>query len=115
MITVDFNIRSYTASETCRVFGIAHGELAKGIDAYQAQASRILAVRVKRLSRLFENTCCYVERRSGWGAADFVKTNDELDTALQGPWNGSAVHAKELAIRIPSMAVLGSAGENKTC
>ena len=107
--------RAINAAKTCRDLGITQREIAEAVGASQGQVSRILGVKGRRASRLFEEVCLYVERLSTGVTIDAVIANQELIDALRTTWDGSAAHAKALASIIRSMKVLGAAARGKAC
>jgi len=108
MISSAQKARAYLAADACRVLGITQAQIAVAVGASQPQVSRILAAKGRRVSRLFEEVCLYVERRNTGITADAVRANQELVEALQATWNGSAAHARSLAMVIRSLAGFGT-------
>ncbi len=108
MLHLDHKARLIKAAGACRALGITQSEIAEAIGASQGQVSRILTAKIQRASRLLEEVCLYVERRSTGITADAVCANTELIGALQATWDGSATHAKALATAIRSLAGLST-------
>lgn len=104
--------RVQLAAEACRALGINQQTIAEAVGASQSQISRILSGRSHRWSRLAEEVCLYVERAKGAGVtAEAVQANQELVSAVQAVWDGSAVHARALSTVIRSLSVLHSVGQ----
>jgi len=106
MLETDVRTRAANARRICMARGIAQADIAAHVGASQSQVSRILKGEGVRASRLFEEVCLFVERFEGGISADAVRSNRELIEALQATWDGSASHAKALAVVIRSLAVL---------
>lgn len=107
MSTYDANGRALRAAAISRERGITQVEIAEAVGASQSQVSRILAGRGARASRLLEEVCLYVERRSGTNVTvDAVRSNEDILAAVQSVWDGSSAHARALAAVIRSLAVL---------
>lgn len=108
MLLLDQKARIIRAAGASRALGITQSEIAAAIGASQGQVSRILSAKIQRASRLLEEVCLYVERRSTGITTDAVCANTELIEALQATWDGSAAHAKVLAMVIRSLAGLNT-------
>ncbi|MBK7532014.1 helix-turn-helix transcriptional regulator [Piscinibacter sp.] len=99
--------RALRAAEICRERGMTQAQIAEAVGASQSQVSRILSGRGVRESRLLEAVCLYVERYGGRDVSvEAVRTNQEIVTAVQSVWDGSAAHAKALSTVIRSLAAL---------
>ncbi|WP_374514457.1 hypothetical protein [Niveibacterium sp.] len=92
--------------------GITQSEIAVAVGASQGQVSRILSGKHRRTSRLLEEVCLYVERRTGGVTADAVRANDELIEAVRATWDGSGTHARALSTVIRSLSVLNPATQS---
>jgi transcriptional regulator with XRE-family HTH domain len=101
--------RAFRAQQTCLERGISQSDLAAATGASQPQVSRLLQGKFSRPSKLLEELCLYVERQGGGVTNDAVRANDELIAALSTTWDGSASHAKALALVIRSLSTLGTA------
>lgn len=104
MLLPDFQARLARAGEICRRRGIGQAQIAEAVGASQSQISRILSGQRLRPSRLAEEICLFVERVEGGVTADAVRRNDELIEAVRTAWDGSAAHARALAMVIRSLA-----------
>lgn len=102
----DLKARSLRVAEIYRRHGISQADVAKFVGASQPQVSRLLAGNITRASRLFEEICLYAERLDGGVTIETVRANEELMSALADTWDGTAVHAKALAVVVRSLAVL---------
>lgn len=98
--------RSLRAAEIYRRHDITQADIATFVGASQPQVSRLLAGNVLRASRLFEEICLYAERLEGVVTTAAVCANEDLVKALAETWDGSAEHAKCLAVVIRSLSVL---------
>lgn len=96
------------AADICRDRNITQAQIATALGASQPQVSRILQGKALRHSRLQEEVCLYIERLAGGVTCEAVRANDEMISALADTWDGSAAHAKALAVVIRSLAALGS-------
>lgn len=108
MIDPALKSRLIRAAEVCRRHGITQGQIAEALGASQSQVSRILAGKPHRYSRLTEEVCLYVERFDRGVTRDAVRSNEELISAVQSAWNGSASHARALSTVIRSLSALGA-------
>lgn len=97
------------AQQICMDRGITQADLAAATGASQPQISRLLQGKFSRPSRLLEEVCLYVERQEVGVTNDAVRASDELISALSTTWDGSAAHAKALALVIRSLSTLGTA------
>lgn len=98
--------RALRASNNCRQMGLTQRYIAESLGASQGQVSRILGGKVRRVSRLFEEVCLFVERMDRGVTTEAVCANEELINALRETWNGSSAHAKALATVIRSTKAL---------
>lgn len=98
--------RAIRAAAVFQRHGISQGEIAVFVGASQAQISRLLGGKIRRGSRLFEEICLYAERLDGGVSEEMVRANDDLVLALTETWDGSAEHAKALAVVIRSLSAL---------
>lgn len=114
MITPEGRARIHRANRICRDKGVTQEEIAKAVGASQSQVSRVLGGKGRRLSRLTEAVCTYVERSVAGISAESVRQNDELVDAIRETWDGSANHARALATVIRSLAALGSRSADVT-
>ncbi|RTL25414.1 MAG: XRE family transcriptional regulator [Burkholderiales bacterium] len=101
--------RVVRAHQVCLDRGITQAEVASATGASQPQVSRLLQGKFTRPSKLLEEICLYVERQEKGVTGDAVRANDELISALSTTWDGSASHAKALALVIRSLSTLGTA------
>lgn len=106
MISPEQKARAIRAAENCKRLAITQQVIADALGVSQAQVSRILGAKGRRVSRLFEDVCQYVECFEQGVTANAVKENDELIEALRDAWDGSAQHAKCLAAVIRSLGAL---------
>jgi transcriptional regulator with XRE-family HTH domain len=106
LVKPDLKARALRAASTFRKYKISQAEVAAFVGASQPQVSRILSGSGLRATRLFEDICLYAERLEGGVTAEAVRANDDLVNALRETWDGSASHAKALAIVIRSLAAL---------
>lgn len=86
--------------------GVSQANIAAYLGASQGQVSRLLAGKLRRTSRLFDELCLYAQKLEGGVSAEMVRANDELVGALATAWDGSAEHAKALAMVIRSLSIL---------
>lgn len=105
--------RVQRAQRICEAHGITQADIAAKVGASQSQVSRILQGRSVKASRLFEEVCLFVERFDVGVTADVVRANNELIDALKVTWDGSAAHAKALAVIIRSLKLLGPVGQGR--
>lgn len=110
MVKPELRSRVLRAAATFRKHKLSQAEVAAFVGASQPQVSRILNGRGLRATRLFEEICLYAERLEGGVTTDAVRANDELVNALRDTWDGSAGHAKALAIVIRSLVALRADG-----
>lgn len=108
MIDPALRARVIQAAAACRRCGVTQEQIAEALGASQSQISRILSGRSRRRSRLLEEVCLYAERLEGGVSAQAVAANTELMAAICATWDGSAAHARSLALVIRSLAALGS-------
>ena len=106
MNNFDLKARSLRAAEIYRRHGTTQADIAAFVGASQPQVSRLLGGNILRATRLFEEICLYAEHLDGGVTADAVRANEELVEALASTWDGTAEHAKALAVVIRSLAVL---------
>ena len=106
MIKPDRKARVIRAAEIYRKHGITQGEIADVVGASQPQVSRVLKGNGLRATKLFEEICLYAERFEGGVTSDAVQSNEDLVEALRVTWDGSAEHAKALAVVIRSLVAL---------
>jgi transcriptional regulator with XRE-family HTH domain len=102
----DLKARALRAAAIYKRHKISQEAIAQFVGASQAQISRTLAGNISRASKLFEEICLYAERLDGGVTPDLVRANEDLMRALTETWDGSASHAKALAIVIRSLSVL---------
>jgi transcriptional regulator with XRE-family HTH domain len=92
--------------------GVTQSDVAKALNVSQSQVSRLLAGKLIRRSRLFDEICIFAyeaqadKRGDGPTPASACK---ELTSALDAVWDGSAQHAKVLALVIRSLGGLALA------
>jgi len=98
--------RVLRAATIFRERGVSQAEVAEIVGASQPQISRILKGEGIRATKLAEEVCLYAERLQGGVTADAVCSNQELISALADTWDGSAGHAKALAVVIRSLRML---------
>ena len=106
MIKPDFKARVLRAAEIYRKHGVTQDEIADVVGASQPQVSRVLRGVGLRATKLFEEICLYAERFEGGVTSDAVRSNKDLVEALRTTWDGSAQHARALAVVIRSLAAL---------
>jgi len=106
MKSANLQAKAIRAAAIFQQHAISQGEIAAFVGASQAQISRLLGGKIRRSSRLFEEVCLYAERLEGGVSEDMVRANDHLISALTETWDGSAEHAKALAVVIRSLSVL---------
>lgn len=95
--------------------GTSQQVIAEALGVSQPQVSRLLAGRATRWSRMAEEVCLHVERLQGGGVSTLqVRENDDLISAIQAVWDGTAVHARALSTVIRSLAVLHVAPSNES-
>ncbi len=99
-------VRLLRAATIFRERGISQSEVAEIVGASQPQISRILKGGGIRASKLAEEICLYAEKLEGGVTAEAVCANQELISALAETWDGSAGHAKALAVVIRSLRML---------
>lgn len=109
MTLKDWKTRALRAQQICRDRGIAQADIALATGGSQPQVSRLLQGKFTRPSKLLEEVCLYIERQQMGVSADSVRKNSELIDALAETWDGTAVHAKALALVIRSLSTLGTA------
>lgn len=110
MLTSDLQARIHRVREICRHRGIGQAQIADAVGASQSQVSRILSGNPRRLSRLVEEVCLFVERFESGVTADAVRRSDELVEAVRSAWDGSASHARALSMVIRSLSALRPQG-----
>lgn len=98
--------RILRAATIFRERGISQSEVADIVGACQPQISRILKGEGIRATKLVEEVCLYAEKLDGGVTAEAVCANQELITTLAETWDGSAGHAKALAVVIRSLRML---------
>ncbi|MFZ2266233.1 MAG: helix-turn-helix domain-containing protein [Azonexus sp.] len=98
--------RVLLAAQIFREKGISQAEVAEIVGASQPQISRILKGNGVRATRLAEEICLYAERLEGGVTTEAVCSNQELINALAETWDGSARHAKAIAVVIRSLRML---------
>lgn len=98
--------RVLRAGTIFRERGISQAEVAEIVGASQPQISRILKGDGIRTTKLAEEVCLYAEKLEGGVTAEAVCSNQELIGALAETWDGSAGHAKALAVVIRSLSML---------
>lgn len=106
MIGMVKKARVLRAATIFRERGISQAEVAEFVGASQAQISRILKGEGIRATKLAEEVCLYAEKLEGGVTAEAVCSNQELISALADTWDGSAGHAKALAVVIRSLRML---------
>lgn len=106
MISLVTKARVLRAAQIFREKGIGQAEVAEIVGASQPQISRILKGNGIRATRLAEEICLYAERLEGRVTTEAVCSNQELINALAETWDGSAGHAKALAVVIRSLRML---------
>lgn len=98
--------RVLRAAAIFREQGISQSEVAEIVGASQPQISRILKGEGIRATKLAEEVCLYAEKLEGGVTVEAVCSNQELISALAETWDGSAGHAKALAVVIRSLKIL---------
>ena len=106
MIGMVNKARVLRAATIFRERGISQAEVAEFVGASQPQISRILKGEGIRATKLAEEVCLYAEKLEGGVTAEAVCSNHELISALAETWDGSAGHAKALAVVIRSLRML---------
>lgn len=109
MNSTEWLARANRAQAICINLGITQADLAAATGASQSQVSRLLQGKFSRPSKLLEEVCLYLERQGGGVTNEAVRANDDLISALSNTWDGSASHAKALALVIRSLSTLGTA------
>lgn len=105
----EWRARANRAQQIYNRLGITQAELAAATGASQPQISRLLQGKFSRPSKLLEEICLYLERQGVGVTNEAVRANDDLISALSNTWDGSASHAKALALVIRSLSTLGTA------
>jgi len=98
--------RVLRAATIFRERGIRQSEVAEIVGASQPQISRVLKGEGIRATKLVEEVCLLAEKLEGGVSAEAVCSNQELISALAETWDGSAGHAKALAVVIRSLRML---------
>lgn len=106
MIGMVTKARVLRAAAIFRERGISQSEVAEIVGASQPQISRILKGEGIRATKLAEEVCLHAEKLEGGVTAEAVCSNQELISALAETWDGSAGHAKALAVVIRSLRML---------
>lgn len=106
MIGMVNKARVLRAATIFRERGISQAEVAEFVGASQPQISRILKGDGIRATKLAEEVCLYAEKLEGGVTVEAVCSNQELISALADTWDGSAGHAKALAVVIRSLRML---------
>lgn len=106
MIGIVTKARLLRAATIFREKGISQAEVAEIVGASQPQVSRILKGGGVRATKLAEEVCLYAEKLEGGVTAEAVCSSQELISALAETWDGSARHAKALAVVIRSLRML---------
>lgn len=106
MISMTTKARLLRAAKLLRERGISQAEVAAAVGASQPQISRILKGDGTRATKLTEEVCLFAERLEGGVTTEAVCANQELISALMDTWDGSAGHAKALAVVIRSLRLL---------
>ena len=94
------------ASARARSLGLSQADIAAAIGASQSQVSRVLSGSGRRRSRLFDEVCKYVFSIRLNGEPKARLTSPELDQAVAAVWDGTAEHARALALVIRSLGGL---------
>jgi transcriptional regulator with XRE-family HTH domain len=74
--------RAMNAASIFRKHGISQVEINEFLGASQGQISRLLAGKVRRGSRLFDEVCLFAERLARGVCKELVVSNDDLISAL---------------------------------
>lgn len=106
MIGIVTKARLLRAATIFREKGISQAEVAEIVGASQPQVSQILKGGGVRATKLAEEVCLYAEKLEGGVTAEAVCSSQELISALAETWDGSARHAKALAVVIRSLRML---------
>ena len=106
MIKPDLRARVLRAAEIYRKHGVTQDDIAEVVGASQPQVSRVLKGDGLRATKLLEEICLYAERFEGGVTSEAVQSNKDLVEALRVTWDGSAEHARALAVVIRSLAAL---------
>lgn len=106
MIDAALYARIQNASDSSRRLNLTQSQIAEALGVSQGQVSRILSGKMQRSSRILEEVCLYIERMDQGVTVEAVRANDELINALCETWNGSAMHARALAIVIRATKAL---------
>jgi transcriptional regulator with XRE-family HTH domain len=94
------------ATKRAKEIGLTQAMIASALGASQSQVSRVLSGAGSRRSRLFDEVCKYVfSIDAGQSNVDESK---ELTSALAEVWDGTAGHARALALVIRSLGALSA-------
>jgi transcriptional regulator with XRE-family HTH domain len=83
--------------------GLTQDDIALALGLAQSQVSRLLAGRIKRRSRAFDDLCGYLEKHISSGSAEIAP---ELREAVLETWDGTPTHAHSLAAVIRALSLL---------
>jgi len=100
--------RALQAAQLFKERGVRQSDIASALGTSQSQVSRVLAGRVCRHTKLFEEICRYADSFDGGVSVDLVRQNDELMCALAETWDGTVAHSRALAAVIRSLGVLNA-------
>ena len=100
----DLAVEASLAAQRAADLGLTQAMIASAVGASQSQVSRVLSGAGVRRSRLFDDVCKYVF--SIGSEKPSVSQSVELTSALEAVWDGTAVHAKALALVIRSLGAL---------
>ena len=100
--------KAMQAAAVFRRLGVSQAQVAEMVGASQGQVSRLLNGKNRRPSRLFKEVCLLAARLEGGVSKTMVIENEELVSALAETWDGTAAHAKALAVVIRSLAAFKS-------
>jgi hypothetical protein len=97
-------VEATLAAKRAAELGMTQSMIAEAVGASQSQVSRVFAGVGSRRSRLFDEICKYVF--SSGAVRPSVSQSVELTSAIEDVWDGSAGHAKALALVIRSLGSL---------
>ena len=97
--------------------GVTQSDVARALNVSQSQVSRLLAGKLIRCSQLFDEICIFAyeaQANKRGNSPTPASACKELTSALDAVWDGSAQHAKALALVIRSLGGLGVAGSSES-
>lgn len=108
MDELEVKAQCYRIATRAKEIGLSQSQLASAINSDQSQISRVLAGKIKRPTRVFQELCIYVLKGNQGIDPCLVRESEVLVNALASVWDGTSSHASALANVIKALGAFRS-------